>query len=154
MTHFDCRPDSRSERSEQASQNCRALLLGVTFFRIQRPVYKMDTLLPVFKLVGNFEGCFPRVAISSDLHQGCIDGNPRQPGCKLRPTVEVLQMNQTIQKTLLKGVFRVFAVSGNPKSDVENSFFMAFAEFSEGSGIPSPGSGQQALVRLLPTIRN
>jgi len=133
MTHFDCRPNSRSERSEQASQNCRALLLGVPFFRIQRPVYKMDALLPLIELVGNLQGCFPRIAISSDLHQGGIDGNPRQPGCKLRPPVKVLQMNQTIQKTFLKSVFRVFAVSGNPKGDVENSFFMAFAEFSEGS---------------------
>jgi hypothetical protein len=41
-------------------------------------------------------------------------------------------MYDCVQKTLLKSVFGVFAVSGDPKRDVEESFFMAFAEFTEG----------------------
>jgi hypothetical protein len=41
-------------------------------------------------------------------------------------------MYHCVQKTLLKSVFRIFVVPGNPKRDVKDSFFMAFAKFSEG----------------------
>jgi hypothetical protein len=45
-------------------------------------------------------------------------------------------MYHGVQKAFLKRVFRVFVISGNPQGNVENSLFVTFAEFSEGSWIP------------------
>jgi hypothetical protein len=89
MTHLDCRPNSRPERTHQIPEKFRALALGISVFWIQGPVDKVDRLSFFSKLVNGLQWCLARVAISPDLHQRGIDGNSSQPSCELGPSVEI-----------------------------------------------------------------
>src|SRR6201984_624722 len=56
-------------------------------------------------------GNFSRSAVFTKLHQGGINRNAGQPGRKLGSSIKILKMDESVQKALLRCVFRVFAVS-------------------------------------------
>jgi len=48
--------------------------------------------------------------VPAELRQRRIDGDACQPGGKPRSFIEILDMGEGIQKTILQCVFRVFAI--------------------------------------------
>jgi hypothetical protein len=91
-------------------------------------------------------GNFSRSAVFTKLHQGGINRNAGQPGCKLGSSIKILEMDESIQKALLRCVFRVFAISHDPINDAEDSFGMAFAKLSEGGSTSALGGCDQLLL--------
>jgi hypothetical protein len=87
-------------------------------------------------------------------HQGGINRNAGQPGCKLGPSIKILEMDESIQKTILHCVFCVFAISHHPMNDTEDFFDMAFAKLSEGAWSSSLGGCYQLLLAPPSKIAN
>jgi hypothetical protein len=81
---------------------------------------------------GSSMGTSSRSAVSTKLHQGGINRNSGQPGCKLGSSIKILETDESIQKALLRCVFRVFTVSCDPASHTGDSFHMTLAKLSEG----------------------
>jgi hypothetical protein len=88
------------------------------------------------------------------LRKRGIDGNARQPSRKPCPFIEILDMGQGIQKTILHRVFRVFAMSHHPIDDTENAFSMAFAKFSKGNSSSGLSGRYQLLLAPSSKIAN
>src|SRR4030081_2963996 len=63
-------------------------------------------------------------------------------------------MDESIQKPLLRCVFRVFTVSCDPPSHIESLFHMTFAKLSEGSSSPTFGGCDQLLLAPRSKIAN
>jgi hypothetical protein len=74
-----------------------------------------------------------------------------QPGCKLGSSIKILEMDESIQKALLR---RVFAVSHDPMNDTEDFFDMAFAKLSEGGSSSNLGGCYQLLLAPRSKIAN
>jgi hypothetical protein len=55
-------------------------------------------------------------------------------------------MDESIQKALLRCVFRVFTISHDPVSHTQNLFHVALAKLSEGSSSPTFGGCDQPLL--------
>jgi hypothetical protein len=55
-------------------------------------------------------------------------------------------MDESIQKALLRCVFRVFTISHDPVSHTQNLFHVALAKLSEGSSSPAFGGCDQLLL--------
>src|SRR6202041_2295835 len=75
-----------------------------------------------------------------------IDGDACQPGGKSRSFIEILDMGEGIQKTILHCIFRVFPISHDPMNDTEDFFDMAFAKLSERGSSSSLGGSYQLLL--------
>jgi len=84
--------------------------------------------------------------VLTKLRQRRIDGDACEPGGKPRYFIEILDMGEGIQKTILHCVFRVFAISHDPINDTEDFFDMAFAKLSEGGSSSSLGGCYQLLL--------
>jgi len=95
---------------------------------------------------------FPMVL--TKLHQGRINGNACQPGCKVGPSIKILEMDESIEKALLPCVFRVFTVSYDPASHTGDLFHMTFAKLSEGSSSPTFGGCDQLALAPRSKIAN
>src|SRR5260221_5633536 len=104
----------------------------------------------VWLVYGNFSGS----AVLAKLHQGGINRNAGQPGRKLGSSIKILEMDESIQKTILHCVFRVFAVSHHPMNDTEDFFDMALAKLSEGGSSSSLRSCYQLLLAPYSKIAN
>jgi hypothetical protein len=63
-------------------------------------------------------------------------------------------MDESIQKALLRCVFRVFAISHDPINDPEDFFGMAFAKLSERGSTSGLGGCYQLLLAPRPKIVN
>jgi hypothetical protein len=96
----------------------------------------------VWLVYGNFSG----FAVFTKLHQGGIDRNAGQPGCKLGSSIKSLEMDESIQKALLRCVFRVFTISNDPARHTGDSFHMTFAQLTEGSSSPTFGGCDQLVL--------
>jgi hypothetical protein len=91
-------------------------------------------------------GNFSCSAVFAKLRQRRIDGDAGQPGGKPRSFVEILDMGEGVQKTILQGVLRVFAVSHDPMNDTEDFFDVALAKLSEGGSSSTLGGCYQLLL--------
>jgi hypothetical protein len=63
-------------------------------------------------------------------------------------------MGEGVQKRILQGVLRVFAVSHDPMNDTEDFFDMAFAKLSEGGSSFNLGGCYQLLLAPRSKIAN
>jgi hypothetical protein len=84
--------------------------------------------------------------VVSQLHQGGVNRDAGQPGCKLGSSIKILEMDVSIQKTILHCIFRVLAISHNPMNDTEDFFDLAFAKLSERAWSSSLGGHYQLLL--------
>jgi len=91
-------------------------------------------------------GNFSRSAVFAKLHQGGINRNAGQPGCKLGSSIKIFEMDESVQKALLRCVFRVFTVSCDPASHTGDFFHMTFAKLSEGGSSPTFRGRDQLLL--------
>src|ERR1700675_5184516 len=118
---------------------------GATLFRIGSGVPKFSLRYGFRRRVWLVYGNFSRSAVFTKLHQSGINRNAGQPGCKLGSSIKILEMDESIQKALLRCVFRVFTVSYGPASNTGDLFHMTFAKLSEGSSSPTFGGCAQLL---------
>jgi hypothetical protein len=63
-------------------------------------------------------------------------------------------MDESIQKTILHCIFRVFAVSHDPMNDTEDFFDVPFAKLFEGAWSSSLGGCYQLLLAPRSKIAN
>src|SRR5438876_2500005 len=91
-------------------------------------------------------GNFSRSAVFTELHEGGINRDAGQPGCKLGSSIKILEMDESIQKAVLRCVFRVFAASHDPMDDTEDFCAMAFAKLPEGGSSSSLSGCDQLLL--------
>src|SRR5260370_22464650 len=94
-------------------------------------LFRIGSVAPKFSLRHGFRRRvwlvyrnFSRSAVLTKLHQGGINRNAGQPGCKSGSSIKVLEMDESIQKAFLRSVFRVFPVSRDPASHAGDSFHM------------------------------
>src|SRR2546429_6944662 len=99
-------------------------------------------------------GNFSRSAVFTELHEGGINRDAGQPGCKLGSSIKILEMDESIQKAVLRCVFRVFAVSHDPMDDTEDFCAMAFAKLPEGGSSSSLSGCAQLLLAPSSKIAN
>jgi hypothetical protein len=144
LADFDGRTNSGTKSGECVMEESGALLLDKVVFGIWSAVDELEagTLLPF--LIHEFHWNFAGITIAAQLHQGRVDGDSRQPGGQLRPAVEIIQVQQSAQEAVLKGVFRVFAIPGDTQSGMENLLCVALKELTEGRLIAS-SCGQEKL---------
>src|SRR6266403_1500286 len=119
---------------------------GAALFRIGSVAPKFSFRCGFRRRVWVVYGNFSRSAVFAKLHQGGINRNAGQPGCKLRSSIKILEMDESIQKALLPCVFRVFAISHDPINDAEDFFGMAFEKLSEGGSTSGLGGCDQLLL--------
>src|SRR5258707_8031984 len=109
---------------------------GAALFRIGSVAPKFSFRYGFRRRVWVVYGNFSRSAAFAKLHQDGINRNAGQPGCKLGSSIKILEMDESIQKALLRCVFRIFTVSHDPASHTRNLFHMTFAKLSEGISSP------------------
>src|SRR5882757_8154298 len=131
---------ARGRRAETAE-----FTKGATLFRIGSVVPKFSLRYGFRRRVWLVHGNFSRSAVFTKLHQGGINRNAGQPGCKLGSSIKILEMDESTQNSLLRCVFRVFTVSYDPASHPEDLFHMTFAKLSEGRSFPAFGGCDQLL---------
>src|SRR6201988_2130429 len=119
---------------------------GATLFRIVSVVPKFSSRYGFRRRVWLVYGNFSHSAVFTKLHQGGINRNAGQPSCKLGSSIKILEMNESIQKALLRCIFRVFTVSYDPSSHPGDSFYVTFAKLSEGGSLPTFGGCDQLLL--------
>src|SRR5246127_1025905 len=119
---------------------------GATLFRIGSVAPKFSLRYEFRRRVWLVYGNFSGFAVFTKLHQGGINRDAGQPGCKLGSSIKSLKMDESIQKALLRCVFRFFTVSYDPASHTGDLFHMTFAKLSEGSSSPTFGGCDQLLL--------
>src|SRR5258705_11395117 len=127
---------------------------GAALFRIGSVAPKFSFRYGFRRRVWVVYGNFSRSAVFAKLHQGGINRNAGQPGCKLGSSIKILEMDESVQKALLRCVFRVFTVSCDPASHTGDFFHMAFAKLSEGGSSPTFGGCDQLLLAPRSKIAN
>src|SRR6266481_3595686 len=127
---------------------------GAALFRIGSVAPKFSLRYGFRRRVWLVYGNFSRSAVFAKLYQGGINRNACQPGGKPRSFIEILDMDEGIQKTILQRVFRVFAISHDPASHTGDLFHMTFAKLSEGGSSSSLGSRYQLLLAPRSKIAN
>src|SRR5258707_12943064 len=119
---------------------------GAALFRIRSVAPKFSLRYGFRRRVWLVYGNFSRSAVFTKLHQGGINRNAGQPGCKLGSSIKILEMDESIQKALLRCVFRVFTVSCDPASHAGDAFHITFEKLSEGISSPTLGGCDQLLL--------
>src|ERR1700758_2445931 len=127
---------------------------GAALFRIGSVVPKFSLRYGFRRRVWLVYGNFSRSAVFTKLHQGGINRNAGQPGCKFGSSIKILEMDESIQKALLRCVFRVFTISHDPVSHTQNLFHVAFAKLAEMGSLPSLGGCYQLLLAPFPKFVN
>src|SRR6266566_636863 len=127
---------------------------GATLFRIGGVVLKFSLRHGFMRRVQLVYGNFSRSAVFTELHEGGINRDAGQPGCKLGSSIKILEMDESIQKAVLRCVFRVFAVSHDPMDDTEDFCAMAFAKLPEGGSSSSLSGCDQLLLAPSSKIAN
>src|SRR5258707_13730459 len=125
---------------------------GASLFRIGSVAPKFSLRYGFRRRVWLVYGNFSRSAVFTKLHEGGINRNAGQPSCKLGSSIKILEMDESIQKALLRCVFRVFTVSCDPTNHTRHLFHMTFAKLSEGSSSSSLGGCDQLLLAPRPKI--
>jgi hypothetical protein len=92
--------------------------------------------------------------ILTELAQGRVNGDACKPGCKLRSSIKVLDVEEGIEKTILHCVFRVFAISNDPMDDTEESLAMPFTKLTEGGSFAGLSGCDQLLLAPRSKIAN
>src|SRR6266481_9316276 len=127
---------------------------GAALFRIGSVAPKFSLRYGFRRRVSLVYGNFSRSAVFTKLHQSGINRNAGQPGCKLGSSIKILEMDESVQKALLRCVFRIFTVSYDPASHTGDLFHMTFAKLSEGSSSPAFGGCYQLLLAPRSKIAN
>src|SRR5882757_4067981 len=140
---------ARGRRAETAE-----FTKGATLFRIGSVVPKFSLRYGFKRRVWLVHGNFSHFAVFTKLHQSRINRNAGQPGCKLGSSIKILEMDESVQKALLRCVFRVFTVSCDPASHTGDFFHMTFAKLSEGGSSPTFGGCDQLLLAPRSKIAN
>src|ERR1700730_4650637 len=134
---------SRPQTRNGGLQDASPFTSGVTLFRIGSVVPKFSLRYGFNGRVWLVYGNFSRSAVFAKLHQGGINRDARQPSCKLGSSIKILEMDESVQKALLRCVFRVFTVWYDPTSHIGDLFHMPFAKLSEGRSFPTFGGCNQ-----------
>src|ERR1700688_986951 len=124
-------------------QDASPFTSGAALFRIGGSVPKFWLRYGFKGRVGLVHGNFLKSAFFTKLHQGRVNRNAGQPGCKPGPSIKILEMDESTQKAVLHCVFRVFTVWHDPASHTEDSFHMTFAKLSERGFFPTFGRCDQ-----------
>src|SRR5258708_16918712 len=127
---------------------------GAAFFRIGSVAPKFSLRYGFRRRVWLVYGNLWRVGVFAKLHEGGINRNAGQAGCKLGSSIKILEMDESVQKALLRCVFRVFTVSCDPASHTGDFFHMTFAKLSEGGSSPTFGGCDQLLLAPRSKIAN
>jgi len=131
--------NSRPQSVNGCAHNFFPLPHVVSLFRIGSTVWSFVLRPELSRRVGLVHRNFSYSALLAKLPECRIDRNARQPSCKLRSSVEVLEMDESRQESILHCVFCVFAISRNSVGNAEEFSRMACAKFSERSLVSSPG---------------
>src|SRR5260370_8845221 len=135
-------------------QNLSAFTKAVSLFWIRSFILNLTVPFEFAGRVWFIHGNFSFPMVLTKLRQRRIDGDACQPGGKLRSCIEILDMGEGIQKTILQCVFGVFAVSRDPMNDTEDFLDMAFAKLSERSSSPTFGGCDQLVLAPRSKIAN
>jgi hypothetical protein len=138
-------PKRRPQLADCFSQNLLALLRKEKLLGIWRDIRDVSDDLKVIILM-----CAPHrnlllCAILSQVHQCGIDGDACQPGCKLRPPVETLQMKERLEERVLNRVLGIFSISRDAMNNTKDLSRMTSAKFIEGGPLPNLGCRYESL---------
>ncbi len=86
---------------------------------------------------------FPYSTFLSQLPQGRVNGDARQPGAKARPFIEIGEVHESAHEGVLHRVFRVLAIAGDPKCHPEDHLLVTFAKHAERSVVTAFRRGYQ-----------
>src|ERR1700740_3141248 len=131
-----------------------AFTKGASLFGIGSVIAKFSLRYGFRRRTWLVYGNFSRCAVFTKLHQGGINRNAGQPGCKFGSAIKILEMDESIQKALLRCVFRVFTVSYDPACHTGDSFHMTVGKLSEGGSPPTLGGCDQLILAPSPQIAN
>src|SRR5260370_6065419 len=119
LANFNGRANSRTERTENVSEQAGPLALGIAFLGIERSVHEMKARMLLPFLIREFHGHFARVASTAEFHQRGVDGDSGEPGGQLRPAVKIIQVQQAAQEAVLEGGFGILAIPGDTQGGAE-----------------------------------
>src|SRR5215472_17021711 len=89
---------------------------------------------------------FSRSVILAQFHQRTIYSDACQPSRKSRPSVEALQVKESIKEAVLNCIFSVLVISCDAMSNAEHFFDMTLVKVIKGGSLSLLGDCHEPLV--------